>query len=287
MFLMLCIVFLMSGSVCIVLPWVMPPGFFIYEVWFGLTIMGLMMIWIGPILLIMRQVGTRTHLFLPMPKANEVITIHERRGGQGQFRRGIVDAMEHIRLKDMIFKDTGGGTRVAGHRVIKTMETVNHNIQDWVAQYLFSIRTKYMVDSPEKLKTLYEKLKNLYEPIPGVESSTLEKQLTAISELKQMMTDPKYEKNRKVLLDMKIDDLRQMSELLYNGEIIHYEGYEGFQDSATPYDLESYTKRRDIHRMMQQMNYKDIMQTDWMKWAMVIFVLCIAAGLGYTMMKGG
>lgn len=284
MFLMLCVLFLMCGSICVILPWLMPPGFFIYIVWYGMTIMGLMMIWIGPMLLIMRMVGTRTHLFLPLPRPNEVIALHERRGGQGQFRRGVVDALEHIRLKDMIFKDTGGGTRVAGHRLVKTMETVNHNIPDWMAQWLFQIRSKYMVDSPEKLKKLYDSLKELKKPVPGVLS--VEDQLLLIPELKIIMTDAKYMKNKAAILDMDVSDLRQMSELLYNGEVIHYEGYEQFQDAATPYDMESYSKRREIHRMMQMMSYRDVGDANWMKWALIIFVLVIAAGIAFAFFKG-
>jgi hypothetical protein len=276
--------FLACGSICIMLPWLMPPGFFVYVVWMGMTMMGLMMIWIGPILLIMRMVGTRTHLFIPLPRANEVITIHERRGGQGQFRRGVVDALEHIKLKDMIFKDTGGGTRVAGHRLIKTMETVNHNIPDWMAQWLFQIRQKYMVDSPEKLKALHDRLNNLKKPIG--ELNSIESQLKQMPELKTIMTDDKYKEHKDALLKMDITDLQQMSELLYNGEVIHYEEYERFQEAASPYDMESYSKRREIHRMMQMMSYRDVTDANWMKWALIIFVLVIAAGIAYAFFGG-
>jgi hypothetical protein len=246
--------------------------------------MGIMMMWIGVMLLIMRMVATRAHLFLPLPMANEVICIHERRGGQGSFRRGMVDVLEHIKLKDMIFKDTGGGTRVAGHRVVKTMETVNHNVPDWVAQWLFQIREKYLVDSPVALRALYEKLKTLKKPIPNV--LTLENQLLAIPELKQVMTDPKYEDKKNALLDMAVGDLQQMAELLYNGQVIHFEDYERFQEAAVPYDMESYSKRREIHRMMQMMSYRDLTQTDWMKWAIIIFVLVIAAGIAFAFFGG-
>jgi len=281
---MLCIVFMMCGSLCIILPWLMPLGFFMYIVWLGLTVMGIMMCWIGVIMLIMRQVGTRTHLFLPLPRANEVISLHERRGGHATFRRGRVDALEHITMKDMIFKDTGGGTRIAGHRVIKTNETVNHNIPDWTAQYLYQIRKKYMVDAPEQLKRLYEQLKTLRRPIPGLDASSIESQLNLIPELKVLMQD---EKQKQTLVNMKLEDLQQMSECLYNGQIIHFEDYEKFQEAASPYDMESYTKRKEVHRLMQANHYKDPMQADWMKYALVIFVLCIAAGIAYAFFTGG
>lgn len=284
MFLALLMLFVMGGSFCILLPWVMPSGTFIYVVWIGLTVMGLMMIWIGVLLFVMRVVMTHAHLFLPLPRANEVISIHERRGGQGAFRRGIVDVLEHIRMKDMIFKDTGGGTRVAGHRVVKTMETVNHNVPDWCAQYLYKIRTKYMVDDPKKLKELYEKLKGLKRPIKDV--ITIEDQLKRIPELKPVMEDETKEQQKKELLNMKIEDLQSMAEMLYNGQVIHFEDYEKFQEAAAPYDMESYSKRREIHRMMQMMHYRDVLQSDWAKYIIPICILLILGAVAYQIFGG-
>jgi hypothetical protein len=277
--------FMLSGTICVLLPWMMPVGTFVYVVWYGMTFMGIMMIWIGPMLLIGRMVGLHVHLFLPLPKVNEVISIHERRGGQAQFRRGRLDILEHIRLKDMIFKDTGGGTRIGGHRVIKTMETVNYNLHDWTAQYLHNIKEKYMVDSPDKLRRVHLALKNLSEPLSNNVNS-IESQLAAIPEFKTVMTDPKYKTHKEDLLRMSLSDLRSMAELMYDGQVIHYEDYETFQDSVSPYDMESYTKKKEIHRMMQTMNYRDTMQQDWMKWVLVIFVLVIAAGIAYAFFSG-
>ena len=284
MFLLLFILFIIGGTFCIIYPWLLPSGSVIYVVWLGLTFMGVMLMWIGGIIFLMRVVSTRAHLFLPLPKANEVISIHERRGGHGQFRRGIVDALEHIRMKDMIFKDTGGGTRVAGHRVVKTMETVNHNIPDWTAQYLYTIRKKYMVDSPEKLKTLYEKLQGLKRPIPGVMS--IEQQLLQIPELKTVMEndDTRFKDD---LLNMRFEDLRSMAELCYDGQVIHYEDYEKFQEAAAPYDMESYSKRREIHRMMQMIHYRDVMQTDWVKYVIPVSILLIIGAIAYQIFMGG
>lgn len=275
---------MLAGTICIIMPWLMPYGFFIYIVWYGMTIMGIMMFWIGPILLIMRAVGTHAHLLLPLPKANEVLSIHERRGGHGTLRRGMVDALEHIRMKDMIFKDTGGGTRIAGHRVIKTMETVNHNIPDWTAQYLYNIREKYMVESPEKLKALHIALVNLRTPVG--EYDTIEQQLTAIPETKAIMLDPKYAKKKKQILQIPLGDLRNMAEMLYHGQVIHFEDYERFQDAASPYDMESYTKRREIHRMMQMTSYKDIMQQDYFKYIIVFGAMLILGAIAYTIFAG-
>jgi len=276
MFMMLFTLFMLCGTICILLPWFMPYGTFIYIVWLGMTMMGVMMMWIGGMVFIARCVMTRAHLFLPMPRGTEVISIHERRGGYGQFKRGFLDALEHIRVKDMIFKDTGGGTRVAGHRLIKTVETVNHNIPDWAAQYMHKIRDKYMIESLEKLEALAKALKNLHKPMGDV--MTIEKQLEAIPELKLVMED---EKRKKELLDMSLEDLQQMSEMLYHGQIIHFEDYEKFQEAAAPYDMESYSKRREIHRMMQMLHYRDVMQSDWTRIIIPVCILLILGAIAY------
>lgn len=283
MFLMILMLFGLGGTFCIIYPWMLPPGTVEYVVWVGLTVMGLMMIWIGVMLYVMRAVMTHAHLIMALPKASEVISIHERRGGHGELRKGLIDALEHIKMKDMIFKDTGGGTRVAGHRVIKTMETVNHNVPDWMVQYLFRIRKKYMVDSPEKLKALHLKLKDLKNPIPGV--MDIEQQLKMIPELKPVMEN-EDDSHKKELLKMRVEDLREMAELLYNGEMIHYEEYEKFQDAAAPYDMESYSKRREIHRMMQILHYRDAMSSDWIKYVLPLAILLILGAIAYQIFGG-
>jgi hypothetical protein len=122
-------------------------------------------------------------------------------------------------------------------------------------------------------------------PGPGILS--LEEQLKRIPELSLIMTDPKYEKNRRSLLGMKMEDIQQMSELLYHGQVVHFEDYERFQEAAVPYDMESYSKRREIHRMMQMMSYRDLTQTDWMKWVVIMGVLLILGAIAYTVFAGG
>lgn len=270
MFFTIFVMFLLGGSICIMLP-ILMPGMFIWIVFMGLIIMGLMMIWVGCILYLARSINTGAFLLNEMAKPNEVLTLHERRGGQGKLRRGVLDVLEHIRIKkEMLFKDTGGGIRVAGHRIVKTVETVNHNIPDWAAQYLYKLKLKYMVGDLEKLQVLHDKLKQLKRPIPGVMS--LEDQLKQIPELNVVMQD---EKMKQELLNMDFKDVQQMSELLYDGQIVHYEDYEKFQESAAPYDMESYAKRRDVQRIMEMVHFRDINAPDWMKYGLMILLVCI------------
>jgi hypothetical protein len=281
MFFLIFMMFLLGGTVCIMLP-IMMPTMFMWDVFMGMVIMGIMMIWIGAMLYVGRSISTGGYLLNEMAKPLEVLTMHERRGGQGRFKRGRIESLEHIRVgKDMIFKDTGGGTRIGGHRIIKTNETVPHNIPDWAADYLYSIKNVYMVDNLEKLSILANKLKNLKAPIPGIVS--LEEQLRGIPELSTVLQDAR---KKQVLLNMDVKDLRQMAELLYDGRIIHYEDYERFQESAAPYDLESYSKRRDVQRIMEMIHFRDINAPDWIKWVIIIFVLFVGAALAYKMIGG-
>ena len=283
MFFMIFIMFLLTGMIITMLPLLM-PGFFIYIVHIGMQVMGLMIIWVGCLLYAARSVATGGYLLNEMAKPGEVLSIHERRGGTGRIRRGQLDILEHIKLRGMIFKDTGGGVRVAGHRIVHTKETVNHNIPDWAAQYIHMIHDKYMVDSPDKLKRLYDNLKKLNKPVPGIDLTSLENQLKNIPELEMIMKD---EDKKRVLVNMDLKDLQNMAEMLYDGQIVHMEDYEKFQDAASPYDLESYTKKHEIHRMMQWFHYKDVNAPDWMKYIIIIFVIVLVAGIAYKMFSGG
>jgi hypothetical protein len=283
MFFMIFIMFVMCGSICVMLPLLM-PGFFIEIVFIGLQVMGVMIIWVGALLYAARSVATGGYLLNEMAKPNEVLALHERRGGTARLRRGTLDILEHIRLKGMLLKDTGGGIRIAGHRIVSTKETVNHTIPEWAAQYIHMIHDKYMVDSPDKLKALYIALKGLHKEIPGLDTSTIKHQLEQIPELEMVMRD---EKKKQSLLDMELIELQNMAELLYDGQIIHMEDYEKFQEAASPYDLESYNKKHEIRAMMRWFHYKDVNTPDWMKYAIVIFIICLGAGMAFMMMKGG
>lgn len=281
MFFLIFMMFLLGGSICILLP-VLMPQMFIWVVFMGLIIMGLMLIWVGAMMYVARSIQTGGHLLNELAKPQEVLTMHERRGGQGRLRRGRIEALEHIRVgKEMIFKDTGGGIRIAGHRIVKTNETSNHNLNDKIVDYLHKLKEKYMVDDLEKLDALYDKLKSLKKPIPGVLS--IEDQLKAIPELNVIMQDAVLKQK---LLNMELKDLQQMSELLYDGTIMHYEDYEKFQEGAAPYDLESYSKRRDVQRIMEMIHFRDVNAPDWMKWVIIIFVLFVGAALAYKMIGG-
>ena len=282
MFFMMLMMFVLGGSVCIMLP-LMMPTYFIYMVYMMLMIMGIMMIWIGVLLYVMRSMMTGAYLLNELAGPTEVLPLHERRGGGARLMKGKLDILEHIRTKGMIFKDTGGGIRIAGHRIVNTKETVNHTISPLIAQYIHMIHDKYMVDDPESLRKLYEALKGLKKPIPGG-AIDLEYQLNLIPELKLAMQDPKHKQE---LLNMELKDLQQMGELLYDGQVIHMEDYEKFQEAASPYDLESYTKKHEMHRMMQWFHYKEMGTQDWMKWVIPLAIILILGAIAYQIFGSG
>jgi hypothetical protein len=250
------------------------PEFFMPMVAFGLRFMGICLIWTGVILYVGRSKSTGGELFTKLPNPTKVIVLHERRGGSARIRQGIMDILEHIRVKDMLFKDVGGGFRIAGHRVVLTKETVPHNIPEPIAQYIYQIRNKYKVENLEQLNILYGKLKSLKK----TDIIPLDKQLEMIPELAPVMNNPV---GRQQLLEMDIKDLQQMAELLYDGQVMHMEDYERFQEAAAPYDLESYTKRREVHRILQMIHYKDVNAPDWMKYIVIMFVVLIMGAIAY------
>jgi len=281
MFFILLVGFCAGGTLCILFP-ILMPEFFNYMMLLMMIILGIVLIWVGIMLYAARSVSTGAYYLNEPAKAMRVLTIHERRGGQARIRPGRIVELEHIRVgKDMIFKDTGGGCRIAGHRVIKTCETVPHNIPDWAAQYVYQIRQRYMLENKEQLESLYKQLKALKKSIPGVMS--IEDQLRMIPELNPVMQD---EVKKRELLNMSLMDLQQMSELLHSGDIIHYEDYERFQENAAPYDLESYTKRRDVARILEMIHFRDINAPDWMKYVIILVVLFVGAALAFKMIGG-
>ncbi len=79
-----------------------------------------------------------------------------------------------------------------------------------------------------------------------------------------------------------------MSELLYDGEIIHMEDYEKFQESAAPYDMESYTQKKITQRIWQYKMYQPMGGAgDYMKWVLAIIVMFIGGAIAYQIFVGG
>lgn len=235
------------------------------------------MIGAGGFLLIGRASMTGADKFINLSKPEEKIVIHQRRGGTGFILKGKLVELEHIVVKYgkswMIFKDTGGNRRIAKHDVVFTNETVNHTIPEPIADYIYKIKRDFGVGGLKELNDLHNQLKNI----------TNHEELYQLQQLRDILKDPE---KRKVLMRMPIEEIRRLGELLYDGTIMHMENYEDFQESAAPYDLESYTTKKIAHRIYQNKMYMPLGTGDWMKYVLAFGVLIILGAIAYQIFGG-
>ena len=196
-----------------------------------------------------------------------------------RFLKGTLDDLGHIRCKNKLFKDTGGGIRIAGHDVRRVHEKICFSLPDWLIQYLYQIKKKYRVKNQAQLKGLYDKLQKL-DPM----KSKLE-QLEAITELKDAMFNKEHPEYREYLLRMTFDDLINMGELLYDGTVIHMEDAENFIDAATPNELDAYVDQKITHRMSQQRSFTTSGGID-KNFILLVIILLIGASIAFAVIMG-
>jgi len=235
---------------------------------FSFRLIGFMLTFSGLVILFIRIYQVGVHLFINPVNPKRVILIHQRRGKHpnAKFISGKLEDLEHISCKNKLFKDTGGGFRIAGHDVRRTHETICHDIPEWLGQYFHQIRERYGVDNLEQLNELYKKLKDLKD----------KKDLVDIID-PDIITD---EQRKYLITDMKIEDLRNMAEILYDGKVIHMEDAEEFIASATPNELDSWVGQKFTHRMMQFKSYHAPgAAVDWKTWIPLMIVLFVGAAI--------
>jgi hypothetical protein len=250
---------------------------------FSFRIMGLFFICISAFILMARLQQTGAYLFADVPSKNHVILLHSRRGKNPNavFLKGILMDLEFIRSKNKIFKDTGGGTRICGHDVRFTHETIAHDIPLWLGEYLHKIKTRYNIHNHEELRDLYKQLKELKQPIPGVMS--LEDQLNQIVELQNILKNPERKQS---LLKLSVEDLHHMAETLVDGQTIHMEDAESFIESATPNELDSLMTQDAAHQFLRFKGYRDPGDINFAKWIPLMMMLMIGAALAFSIIYG-
>lgn len=278
MFIALFVMFLVGGSIFCLLDVIM-PGVLIPFVALSMRVTGITLIFVGGFLLVSREIQTGADKITGISKPYEKLLFHKRRGGKTFILKGTLAPLEHIVVRNkrdwMIFKDTGGGRNLAKHDVAFTSETVSHTIPEVIAQYIYKIKYKFGVDNLKGLKELHDNLRHI----------SSHEDLFSIAALKDVLNDPE---KKQLLMEMKVEDLRRMSECLYDGEIIHMEDYEDFQESAAPYDMESYTQKKITQRIWQYKMYQPMGGAmDYMKWVLAIIILFIGGAIAYQIFLGG
>ena len=278
MFIALFMMFMVTGTVLCMLD-ILLPGFLIPFVALGMRVTGIMMIWVGGILLVGRETSTGADKITGVSKPYEKLVFHQRRGGKTFILKGTLAPLEHIVVKNkkdwMVFKDTGSSRNLAKHDAVFTCETVSHTIPEDIAQWLYKQKFKFGVEGLKELRAMHDNLKSI----------RTHDDLFNIKELRDIFEDPE---KKQLLMNMKIEDIRQMSELLYNGEVLHMEDYEDFQESAAPYDMESYTQKKITQRIWQYKMYQPMGAAgDYMKYILAIIVLFIGGAIAYQIFAGG
>ena len=248
---------------------------------FSFRIMGLAFVPIGVFLLGVRLKTLGILGMVGIPKPGDVQLIHQRRGKSGynaKILKGRLEDLEHIVTRNKIFKDTGGGFRLAGHDFRTTHEVICHDIPDWAGQWCYQIKKKYGVQNRRELDRLYNQLKNLDT------SQDAEEQLRRIPELKDIMNDPKKCQD---LLDTRMGDIKQMAELLFDGITHHKEELDEWIITAAPNDLDTWVDQRFTRKMMQMKSYSQAPGSEWVKWVPWLVMMMIGGAVAMQMLGSG
>ena len=109
---------------------------------FTFKMMGIGFMAIGLMILVGRIVQTGVGPFIEIPNTKRIILLHQRRGKNPNafFVQAKIDELEYIRSKNKIFKDTGGGFRVAGHDVRRTHEMIAFDVPEWLSMYFYQVK---------------------------------------------------------------------------------------------------------------------------------------------------
>jgi len=194
---------------------------------------------------------------------------------------GRLEDLEFIRTKNKVFKDTGGGFRVAGHDVRRTHEVVCHDIPEWLSQYFYQIKERYGVKDSIEFNQLRKQLKALKQPIPGV--MNIEQQLEQIPLLKPVMDNQQL---RGELLKLNFLQLQKMEELLYDGVTHHGEEAETFIESATPNELDALEKQKFLNDKMEERNYRAVGEHNIGQWIGPALLLMVGGAIAVAIISG-
>ena len=284
----LLIMFALAGF-CVAFLDIFIPGFFVPIISIGLRTTGWIMVAVGVMLKVSRSVNTGSHLLDDLPKNNEEIVLLEGNSGGRliKVKKDIINTVvgtakihgfKKVRIR---LHDTGGNTRIAGHEFGIGGENIGYTVPLKILQYVHKIREKYLVEDRQQLIELGRELKALRDPDKFV---SLEMQLEKIELMKPVLAD---EKLRKQILGMKVQDLRNMTEILYDGTVFNIKAYKDFDATTTPYGNEGIIDRKLAHRSMEQQNYVNKPLSDWGRLVIPITILIIGGALAYQMIAGG
>jgi len=250
---------------------------------FTFKFMGLGFFAMGLMILGGRIYQTGVGAFIDIPNTRRVILLHQRRGKNpnAYFLPARLDDLEYIRCKNKIFKDTGGGFRVAGHDVRRTHEMVCFDVPEWLSQYFYQVKKHFGADGNSEFKQLRKGFKSLVQPVPGAMS--IEDQLNKISLLEPIMKD---EKAKQYLLNMDISQLQNLEFVLYDGVVHHAEEAEKFIESATPNELSVLEKQKFLNEKMEEKHYREPGEVNWGAFVPYILMFMVVGAITVAIIAG-
>ena len=219
------------------------------------NLFGLMFILIGVIVVGVRGWQTGAGVLFDLPSGKHTILFHHRRGNNPNVSIlvGKLLDLEYISSKGKIFKDTGGGFRLAGHDCRTTHETIAFDLPEWLMDYFFQIKKDFGIrNRDEWIKTL-KQLSNMVRP-PNDDKYLLEIELKKIDVFKPILKEPQL---RDKLLNIGFDKIKNLELLCCDGVTHHHEEIEEFIESATPNEIDTLVKQKYLNDRMREKNYQD------------------------------
>lgn len=219
------------------------------------NLFGLMFSIIGAIVIGVRTYQTGMSPFLDIPNSKRVILFHHRRGKNPNVSTmiGKLLDLEYISTKGKLFKDTGGGFRLAGHDCRTTHETIAFDIPEWLMDWFYQVKTTFGIRNRDQLLKLAEQLRGIHKPVDG-NKKLLELELGKIELLEPIMKD---DERKEQLLSMGYDRLRNLELFCCDGVTHHHEEVEEFIESATPNDVDTLVKQKFLNDQMKASNYRE------------------------------
>jgi len=246
----------------------------------SLQMMGIGLVFIGVFVIGGRSHQTNAGIWFDIPSREHVIAIHSGISGKrldpnAKFFLCRDIGLGILKSKKKVFKDTGGGFRICGHDVRRTHEKIGADIPEWLGEYCHQIKKRFKLRNDKEMKTLYDQLRNLHEPIPGM---NILDQLKNIKILEPALKDDKC---RAEIMKMSLDDLRNMTMYLFDGETVHMEDVENFIKLASPNELDTWIKQEISLNELEKRTYREPgPPIDWNKWLPALGMFMIIAILG-------
>jgi hypothetical protein len=273
-----CSMFILFGMSFLLCQYYLPP---IPGMITSIQLMGAMFIGIGIIVLVVRDHATGGGYWMDLPHVDHTICIHsqianKRLDPNAKFIVAKDIGLGLLKAKNKVFKDTGGGFRIAGHDVRRTHEKLAADIPEWAGQYFYQIKQKWKCSNEEEMKEMYDILRKIKPPIPGVMS--ILDQLGMHKIFYEALQDPVSKAH---IEKMSIDDIHNMTEYLFDAETVHMEDVEYFINLAKPNELDTWIDQEVTRGERERKTYRDpAKKIDWNSIALPLGIFFILAILG-------